>query len=118
MLFEKGRKFHVGEGVEQDLTQALAYYKQALKRDENLYAALYNSGLIYHAQENYARAHPLFIKAAFNAFRLKGVARLQCISYVVILAAVVAHRRLLVVGKQQDKSMRRHPAITYSESVR
>jgi len=70
-LFEQGRQYHVGEGVEQDLTKAQAYYKRALKRDGELYAALYNSALAYHAQEDFARAHTLFIKAAKAAKNLE-----------------------------------------------
>ena len=70
-LFEQGRQYHVGEGVEQDLTKAQAYYKRALKRDGELYAALYNSALAYHAQEEYARAHTQFIKAAKAAKNLE-----------------------------------------------
>lgn len=62
--FEQGRKYHVGEGVEQDIDKALHFYQQALKRNGDLYAALYNAGLIYHAQEDYTRAHSLFLKAA------------------------------------------------------
>ena len=75
-LFEKGRKFHAGEGVGQDLSQALSYYKQALKRDADLYEALYNSGMIYHEQKDYARAHTLFIKAAKAAKNMGGDAGL------------------------------------------
>ena len=63
-LFEHGRKYHVGEGVELDLAKAQAYYKKALKRNGELYAALYNSALVYDAQGEYTRAQTLFIKAA------------------------------------------------------
>ena len=62
--FEKGRKYHTGEGQEQDIGKALQYYQEALKRNGELYAALYNSGLIYHGRTEYARAQTLFIKAA------------------------------------------------------
>ena len=70
-LFEQGRKYHVGEEVEQDLAKAQAFYKKALKLDERFYAALYNSALVYDAQEDYARAHALFIKAAKSAKNLE-----------------------------------------------
>ncbi len=62
--FEQGRIYHTGEEGVQDLEKALSYYKAALKRNGALYPALYNSGLIYHQQEEYARAQTLFIKAA------------------------------------------------------
>ena len=62
--FEKGRIYHTGEEGVQDIEKALSYYKAALKRNGVLYPALYNSGLIYHQQQEYARAQTLFIKAA------------------------------------------------------
>lgn len=62
--FEKGRIYHTGEEGVQDIEKALSYYKAALKLNGVLYPALYNSGLIYHQQQEYARAQTLFIKAA------------------------------------------------------
>jgi len=69
-LFEQGRKYHVGEEVKQDLAKAQTFYKKSLKLNGQLYAALYNLALVYDAQEDYARAHTLFIKAAKSAKKL------------------------------------------------
>lgn len=73
--FAQGFSYHTGKEGEPDLKRALAYYHKALQQDPELFPALYNTALIYHAQKNYKRALLLFNKAARAARSLeeKGV---------------------------------------------
>ena len=54
--FQKGYAYHTGDGVELDYEVALRYYREALKRDPELYEGHANAGRAYYATEDYRRA--------------------------------------------------------------
>lgn len=70
-LFDLGYAHQTGEGAIRDLEQALVLYQQALKLDPELVPALFNSGLIYFEQKEYARAEAFFIKTAHAARKVR-----------------------------------------------
>ncbi len=63
-FFDIGYSYQTGEGVERDEKRALTYYAEALRENPDLFAPLYNTGLIYHDQGEYTRAQNYFITAA------------------------------------------------------
>ena len=75
-LFEQGYAHQIGDGVDRDTKRALAYYIEAIRLDPTLYAPLYNTALIYHAQGNYTHAQNYFIKAAKSASEMGSDAKL------------------------------------------
>ena len=61
--YQKGEKFHLGEGVDEDLEMALRYYKRSLDMQPGIFHALLNSGIIYHEQEKYKHAINFFVRS-------------------------------------------------------
>jgi tetratricopeptide (TPR) repeat protein len=61
--FQQGYALHTGDGVRQDLDQALRHYGEAIRLKPDMFEAHSNAALIYYAQKKYRNAEKHYHRA-------------------------------------------------------